>query len=211
MVLRPESQPPFTILTVCTGNICRSPFAEQYLRMGLAGIPNLTLGSAGTMASDGDVMPAEARAMSRAYCDEPADHRARFLFESHVAGASLVLAMAREHRRAVVAMHPRASRYTFTLREFARLAGGLTDKDLFEIGQMPAHMVVSRLNAAVALVAARRGSIAKPNDPEEDDVIDPYRRSGSVYDMSARQLVPAADVVVRVLGRAANISAAENR
>ncbi|WP_248705004.1 low molecular weight phosphatase family protein [Curtobacterium sp. MWU13-2055] len=206
MALRPEPQPTFTILTVCTGNICRSPLAEQYLRAGLAGLDHVELGSAGTMASDGDRMPTQAQSLSRAYGGVPDAHRARFLFESHVSGADLVLAMAREHRRAVVAMHPRASRYTFTLREFARLAGGLTDEDLFEVARMPQTASADRLRAVVALVAARRGFVPNASDPVHDDVVDPYRRSDSVYEASAQQLVPAADIVIRALGRAVNIS-----
>jgi len=55
------------------------------------------------------------------------------------------------------------------------------------------------------LVAARRGSVPNPNQPLDDDVIDPYRRTVAVYEASARQLLPAADVAVRVLGRAAHI------
>lgn len=206
MALRPEPPLPFAILTVCTGNICRSPFAEQYLRAGLADLPGLVFGSAGTMASDGDRMPPQAEAMSRAYGGDPAAHRARFLFESQVTEASLVLAMAREHRRAVVSMHPRASRYTFTLREFARLAGGLTDDELIDIARLPVTATAERLRALVALVAGRRGRVAVPDDPNEDDVVDPYRRSDSVYDASARQLVPAADIVIRVIGRATSIA-----
>ncbi len=40
---------PFKILTVCTGNICRSPLAEGLLRKVLRGLP-VEVSSAGTGA-----------------------------------------------------------------------------------------------------------------------------------------------------------------
>lgn len=199
----------FTILTVCTGNICRSPLAEQYLRAGLSELPHVTVSSAGTMALDGDDMPAEMQALARQHGMEPTAHRARYLQELHVSGAQLVLALAREHRRDVVTMWPRASRYAFTLREFARLAVGLTDADLLDIAWLPTDDTAARLTAAVALVASRRGTVPAADDVLDDEVIDPYRRDEATYTLSGQQLIPAADVVVRVLARAASITPAE--
>lgn len=201
----------FTILTVCTGNICRSPFAEQYLRAGLSGIPHVTVASAGTMAEDGGVMPAEAEALARRHGVDPAGHAARYLLEPHVSGAGLVLALARDHRRDVVTMWPRASRYAFTLRQFARLADGITDGELRDIAWLPTDDVVGRLSAVVELVASRRGLIGPPENAIDDDVVDPYRRDDATYALSGEQLVPAAAVVVRVLSRAAGITPTEPR
>lgn len=192
----------FSLITVCTGNICRSPLAELYLRRGLSSLDDVTVSSAGTMAVDDDVMPEQARALARSFDLEPDEHRARFLFERDVRGADLVIALAREHRRAVVSMHPRASRYTFTLREAARLARDVSDVQLADA--LPgASTVADRLRATVALLASRRGSVEAPNDALDDDVVDPYRRSDETFAESGRQLVPAADVLVDLLTRAA--------
>lgn len=196
------TRPDFTVLTVCTGNICRSPLAEQYLRAGLAGIPEIELASAGTMAVDGDLMPDQAVSLARSYGADPSRHRARFLYERDVSGAGLVLALAREHRRAVVAMHPRASRTTFTLREFARLSAAVTDEEIADVVR-DAGDVPSRLALAVAYVGSMRGTVDPPESPLDDDVVDPYRRADDVFAESGRQLVPAADEVVRVLRAAA--------
>jgi protein-tyrosine phosphatase len=187
----------FSLLTVCTGNICRSPLAELYLRRGLASLDDVTVSSAGTMAVDDDVMPDQARALARSFDLEPDEHRARFLFERDVRGADT------EHRRAVVSMHPRASRYTFTLREAARLARDVTDVQLADALPTGPSSVADRLRATVALLASRRGSVEAPNDPLDDDVVDPYRRSDETFAESGRQLVPAADVLVDLLTRAA--------
>ena len=122
----------FTILTVCSGNICRSPLAEQLLRAGLAGIDGVTVGSAGTIAMVGAGMPAEAKALAVRYGSTDAEsHQARQLDEQAIRDADLVLGLAREHRRAVVELVPAATRRTFTLREFARLAASVTDIDLY--------------------------------------------------------------------------------
>jgi protein-tyrosine phosphatase len=198
----------FRILTVCTGNICRSPMAEQYLRAGLvrAGLAEVVVESAGTMAQDGQGMPDQAQALVRAHGVEPSDHRARYLFEGHVAGADLVFGMAREHRRDIVTMFPRSARYSFTLREFARLAREMTLADLGESAALPADHVSARLRAAVAAVAARRGSVDAPLDPLDDDVVDPYKRDDSVFKESGLQLVPAADVVLKLLKAAATVT-----
>jgi len=198
----------FRILTVCTGNICRSPVAEQYLRAGLtaAGLQDIRVESAGTMAQDGQAMPAQAQTLARRYGADPSGHGARYLFEGHVAGADLVFGMAREHRRAVVSLFPRASRVTFTLREFARLAQGMTDDDLREAAALPLSDSAGRLRSAVAAVAARRGLVEPAQDPLDDDVVDPYKLSDSVFDESGRQLVPAADVVIDLLTTAAKLT-----
>ncbi len=147
-------------------------------------------------------MPAEAQTLVRTYGSDPGDHRARLLREQHILQADLVLGMAREHRRAVVARVPRASRYSFTLREFARLAEGVGGEQLREIAQLPTDNPASRLRATVALVASRRGTVTIPFDPSDDDVIDPYLRDEAVFALAGRQMVPSANVIVRLFLRA---------
>jgi len=205
---RPSGSPTFRILTVCTGNICRSPLAEQYLRAGLssAGVSDVIVESAGTMAQDGQAMPRQALNLARTYGVADAEaHGARYLFEGHVAGADLVLAMGRDHRRAVVSLFPRASRYAFTLREFARLAQDMTADDLAGAASLESANVAGRLRAAVAAVAARRGLVAPVAEVVDDDIVDPYKLDDAVFAESGRQLVPAADVVVKLLAAAMSI------
>ena len=47
----------FSVLTVCTGNICRSPLAELILAASLSDIPDVRVESAGTGALVGHGMP----------------------------------------------------------------------------------------------------------------------------------------------------------
>lgn len=207
----------FTILTVCSGNICRSPLAEQLLRAGLAGVEGVRVSSAGTIAMVGKGMPAEALALSTrlGVSDAPA-HLARQLDAQHIRDADLVLGLSREHRRAVVEIVPAATRRTFTLREFAHLAAAVADHDLadvasdvasdadpFEQPRSVAERVEASLRAAVGAAATLRGVVEPLPSPDDADVIDPYRRSAAVYETSAAQLVPAVQATVALLARAA--------
>lgn len=195
----------FTILAVCSGNICRSPLAEQLLRAGLAGVEGVTVGSAGTIALVGEGMPSEALALSlRLGATDAAAHSARQLDEQLIRDADLVLGLSREHRRAVVELVPAATRRAFTLREFAHLAAAVTDADLDEAASpLGTAGVQSRLRDAVVATAALRGVVEPFSSPEDADVADPYRRSAAVYEESAAQLVPAVHAAVALLSRAA--------
>lgn len=197
----------FSILTVCTGNICRSPFAEQLLRNGLKPWPDVTLSSAGTAALTGQPMPEQAAALSRRYGGDPSAHIARELSAQQISDADLVFAMSREHRRAVVELVPRAIRYAFTIRECARLVSDVTDVDLDELAELHPDDVTARFHALVELAASQRGAVAPPETPVDDDVVDPYRQSDDVYDESARQLVPAVDTIVSLFQRTASVKA----
>jgi protein-tyrosine phosphatase len=191
----------FRILTVCTGNICRSPLAEQLLRTGLAEL-DVVLSSAGTAALVGRAMDERAAEFSRRFGGDPDAHAARQLTVEHVRDSDLVLAMSREHRRYVVELLPRASRFTFTLREFARLLDTLNIDDRDEIaGQPDQH---GRLGTLVELAAANRGVAELPDDPADDDIIDPYRQDDAVYAESTRQLVPAVHSTTLTMLRAAS-------
>jgi protein-tyrosine phosphatase len=193
----------FEILTVCTGNICRSPLAEQVLRARLSDLPRVSVASAGVYSLAGSAMTPEAAALSTEFGGLGAEHHvARDLTPAIIDGAGLVFAMSRDHRRSIVEMRPRATRTTFTLREFARLSDGISDDELVDVAALPLDAVSERLTELVRAVTARRGLVERPLDATDDDIIDPYRRSGDVYRQSAAQLVPAAEIAARVIRRA---------
>ncbi|WP_307805132.1 low molecular weight phosphatase family protein [Microbacterium sp. BLY] len=188
-----------TILTVCTGNICRSPLAEVLLRQRLEAL-GVRVHSAGTHALEGHGMPEEALELAARAGADPAAaaaHRARYLVEPYLADADLVLTMAREHRSAVVKMMPGALRRTFTLREFARLASTLSTEEAQEAARQSDGSPRDRFTAVLRAVGEQRGLTPAP--PEDDDVIDPYRRSRETYALSAAQLTPALDEVERIV------------
>lgn len=198
---RADAGRPVGILTVCTGNICRSPLAEQALRHRLGSL-GVTVSSAGTHALIDQPMAPDAARIAASF-DVPADdslaHRARWLQETHLTAPDLVLAMTREHRSHVVGLAPARTRSTFTVREFERLARGVTDDEISAAAAASGDDPHARMRAALALLTARRGALPPPLDPSDDDVIDPYRRPWEVYQESAAQLRPGLDEVVRIV------------
>lgn len=190
----------FTILTVCTGNICRSPVAESLLRRGLSGFPDIAVASAGTGALVGAGIPEPALRLLSADGLDGEGHRSRQLTAALVRDADLVLAMAREHRRAVVELVPAATRRTFTVRELARVAEFLGEEPGPPI---PAEDPSARMRAAVLHAAGARGMVPQPDDPREWDVIDPHRQSDEVFRRSFDQLTPAVASVIAFLSRSA--------
>lgn len=190
-----QASGPFTVLTVCTGNICRSPLAEMLLRKVLAGL-DVRVHSAGTEALVGRPMPEQNQiiASELGVTDEDR-HHARQLEPELIRESDLVLALTREHRRAVVEMLPRATRHVFTLREFGRLAEAIdTNELLFDDTQSASE----RLCAVVDLVAQLRGTVPPLENPGEDDVVDPYRQNDEVYARSAQEIIPSVNQIAKL-------------
>ncbi|WP_231567732.1 arsenate reductase/protein-tyrosine-phosphatase family protein [Sinomonas humi] len=157
---------------VCSGNLCRSPIAEQLLRARTSGYP-MRISSAGVIADDGLRMPEEAAKVSRQYGGDPEDHRSRLLTEEQLGEADLVLTATRAHRSSVVQLLPRMSRRTFTISEFARLLSSVTERD---------GLVLVDSADVVDSARSLRGFVAPPENPEDDDLEDPYRRPFEVYE-----------------------------
>ncbi|MGO4681144.1 arsenate reductase/protein-tyrosine-phosphatase family protein [Microbacterium sp. 2MCAF23] len=186
-----------TVLTVCTGNICRSPLAESLLRTRLTDL-DLRVHSAGTHALIGHAMTDPAQQLARDRGVDPAiaqAHRARLLTEPLLDDADLILTMTADQREDAVQLLPRRLHRVFAAREFARLAAGLDDARLRAIAEGAGLHPRDRLVAVVEAVADLRGG----SMPKSEDVIDPYRRPAAVYEESAAQLVPALDEVERVI------------
>jgi protein-tyrosine phosphatase len=136
----------FTILVVCTGNVCRSPAAERLLASKLG--PTVHVASAGTRALVGQPISQPMAALLRDSSLEPERFEARRLSEQMLKEADLVLAMTRAQRGLAVELWPAAVRRTFTLREFARLLSWVDPLVL------PAGTSADRLRAAIPLAVA---------------------------------------------------------
>lgn len=194
---------PFRILVVCTGNICRSPFAERVLRRALGrvggelGAPGwateIVVTSAGTEAMVGHPIETTMAAWARHHDVEGDPHAARQLDRELLADADLVLALARDHRRDIVTLLPRASRTVFTLNEFARLVEDAAAAGILELPD--GRNARDAIEAVVDAAAMRRGFAIAPDDPRADDVPDPYRRDAAAYEAAAAQIV---DAITRV-------------
>lgn len=192
----------FRILTVCTGNVCRSPLAMYLLAGQLQDIPEVAVESAGTQVQVGQPMFDVTRQLAVSFgVNDTAAHRARQVNTELLESADLVLAMSREHRRHAVELAPRVTRRVFTIREFERLADTITDDALEEELGTAGNSVTERMKAAVRALSTTRNIHVIPGDPEDDDVVDPYRREIRVHEQSADQLESAVEAVVSLLGR----------
>lgn len=191
-----------SILTVCTGNVCRSPLAAILLGQQLSGL-DVQLSSAGTRARPGMNMTPEAQHVAVELGTTPSDaaaHTAKLLDEAQLRSADFVIAMARDHRRAIVELNPALARTAFTLRELARLISDVHDDELLHQGVgADVEDPRARLTRMLSFAAGRRGIVPPPDSPEDDDVIDPYRRSRLTYALSGAQLTAALPAMARLV------------
>ena len=174
-----------SILTVCTGNICRSPVVEVLLRA--AAGDAFQISSAGTRAVVGAGISAPMAALLADGGFSPLFFSARQIFPDHVRAADLVLTATVAHRATVVEMAPAAVRRTFTVLEFARIMALLGER----LGEEPLADLVPRVAAARFAVAAG-----------QDDLPDPYGQSDAVYLQSYKHIRAA---VTTMTGREAPV------
>jgi protein-tyrosine phosphatase len=188
----------YRILIVCTGNICRSPFAERLFRarlsdrLGAAAASRFEVSSAGTWGLVGEPMQPEAAKALVARGGDPSGFTARELTAELVTEADLVLGATREHRAAAVTFDPRASSRTLTLREFGRLLGPVGEEAIG--GTDPVERMRQVLTAAIG----NRG-LVPPADPRDDDIADPYGQSRAHYERAAEEIDAALRPVIDLL------------
>ncbi len=196
---REEAEDEFRVLFVCTGNICRSPFAEiltrhlLHSRLGGRAARAFEVSSAGVQAVVGSAMHPDSRAELapwNLHGTPAAAFTARQLQPALIERSHLVLGMTPRHRSAVVALCPAALPLTFALREFARLAAAV------DPGQLPAHPV-ARAHALVDLARLQRGLV--PPDPDGDDIPDPMGRPRAAHHHAAQLAHAAVAAVVDVV------------
>mgnify|MGYP001813745509 CR=1 FL=1 len=181
----------FSILAVCTGNICRSPAMERWLSAALGPESGVVVSSAGAHAVVGaGVEPTMAR-LIRERGGDPTGFTARQLALPHVQGADLVLTASLGHNAVVSRLSREAAARTFTIREFARLIGEVGP------GLMPsAPDVPSRLANLVTVAAQRRAQLRFAGP--DDDVLDPVGQAEGVYRRAADQIWAAVQAIAAI-------------
>jgi len=178
------------VLTVCTGNICRSPAAHLLLQDAFGPDSGITVRSAGVMALVGEPVSGPMASLLRDAGVNPDGFAASYLAEADVRRATLVLGLTRTHRSQAVSLWPAAVRRSYTLKEFARLVALVPEADISALAG--SGEPVARL-AALATLAGRYRT---PVSAGEDDIIDPYRRSNAVYAEAYAQIRTAVEAIV---------------
>lgn len=157
--------------------------AERLLQHGLDQVSPgaFQVTSAGTSAMVGHGIEPHVEGFIRVM-GAPADNFAsRQLTPAILKEQDLVLALTRKHRSKIVEMQPALLKRTFTLRELARILPHIDVPD----GLSPAE----RWEAMIPLAMRARSQFRAA--PEDDDVVDPYRRSDEVYEQMRQEITPA--------------------
>jgi protein-tyrosine phosphatase len=201
--------PPFTVLHVCMGNICRSPMAERLLVKAVADrvaalvpgggdaaglVYSHSAGTGGWHEGEGMNPPAGRQVVSRGASTD--GFTARKLRSEHIDAADLVLTATADQAEYVLALRPDAAARTFVLGEFGRLLPA-ADLSTLPPAQATPEGVYARGVALVAAVdAARAGAEPLP----ADDLDDPWGRGDQTFvrigDEIEHALSPLADVLL---------------
>jgi len=170
----------FTILAVCTANICRSPLVELLLRQHLD-TSAYEVGSAGIRGFRSRPMDLDAAKQAVHFGADPEYFKSRPLTADMATVSGLILTATREHRSNLLAVEPTALRRTFTLLEFAQLVRAYPADSLTEL---------------VALASRHRSSVTGPVDIE-----DPYRRGELVHQQVSEKIFDCVSEISVVLNR----------
>lgn len=178
-----------TILFVCTGNLCRSPYMELVFedmikRRGLIGVRAL---SAGTRAVTGDRIASPMAEILQADGIDTSGFLTQAVTPAMIQAASVVITAERGHRAEVCRVHATALRKIFTLRQAERLlSSGWPAVEGHEESAEPFEdLVVS--------MAKRRGRGGPAS--QEDDVVDPWQRGRDVYQQAVVTMEPALELL----------------
>jgi protein-tyrosine phosphatase len=160
----------FSITFVCTGNRFRSVLAEAFVHQLTVGLPVSTQ-SFGALPIEGARPLPQALEIAVACGVSISDHRTRYLNDSSLGDADLVLGFELAHvRQAVVDANARRG-HTFMMDEFVALLPPHRPGE-------PTEGVVSRARGLVAAVAERAPGLT---DPHSKGIRDPLGRSWKVY------------------------------
>jgi protein-tyrosine phosphatase len=183
------TMPPFAILHVCMGNICRSPMAERLFvlaaKQRLTKVdPDADLGdlltsmSAGTGGwHEGEQMNPPAARQIKLRGGDPDGFVARKLRTAHLTAADLILTATADQLDYVLALLPEAAGRTFVLGHLGRLITRLN------LAALPAASATPEGFAARAAALVQAADRARGDDTAapEDDLDDPWGRGEQTF------------------------------
>ncbi|MGA4507715.1 hypothetical protein ACQB6R_01620 [Propionibacteriaceae bacterium G1746] len=172
---------PYRVLFVCTGNICRSAYAQVVAAA--APVDGVEFTSAGTHAVVGArIDPPMARLVPRGV--DPSGHVAQQLTRDIATSADLIIAMSDRHRRYIMDEWPALAPRTFLIGQVARELDGLTMSGA-GLADMAPHLWQHRSS--------------QPGDA----VPDPYRRGPEAARAASQQIDSHLNAILGAIGRLA--------
>ncbi len=135
-----------SVLFVCKGNICRSPFAEQYARRIFG--ERFTIRSSGYFPRHGRPSPETACEAALEFGVELATHRSNLLNRQDIEQADVVFVFDEQNRRTLVEEYPTARRKLFDLATL-REDGGLTIEDPYSGSLATFQAIYSQIAGAL--------------------------------------------------------------
>ncbi|MEU4777917.1 phosphotyrosine protein phosphatase [Micromonospora sp. NPDC023633] len=189
--------PPFTVLHVCMGNICRSPMAERLLALAVRErlarrevdpdradelLHSHSAGTGGWHAGEEMNPPASRQVTARGGSAD--GFAARKLRSDHIDAADLVLTATADQQEYVVALRPDAASRTFVLGEFGRLLAGVDAAGLPAAEATPDAVYARGVALVEAAHAARLGATSLPTD----DLDDPWGRGDQCFSRVADEI-----------------------
>ncbi len=185
----------FSVLMVCTANMCRSPMMELLLRKNLdraAGGNAWSVRSAGVEAVPGRPMhPFTVEALAEYDIVEP-EWRSRRLDAGLLDWADLVLVADRDHRSAVAQLSPPAVRRTFLLLPFASMVALAS----------PIKAAGGRHPGSVLMEAAVRARSRLPLGELSKELADPVAQRMGQFRSQAAEIDQALRAILRALPKA---------
>jgi protein-tyrosine phosphatase len=199
--------PPFTVLHVCMGNICRSPMAERLLVLDAqqrlakldagaevgALLRSVSAGTGGWHEGEEMNPPAARQILLRGGSVD--GFAARKLVTAHLQDADLILTATADQLDYVHALLPDAMDRTFVLGHLSRLLSGIDPAALPAAGTAP-DAFVARAAAVVEAAGRARGDSAAVHD---DDLDDPWGRGEQTFARVADEIDEAVYALVDVL------------
>ncbi len=117
------------VLFICTGNTCRSPKAEGYLKnlATKAGRMDIQVLSAGIGAFPGQTASAHGIEILGEEGIDLKDHQSRIAEKVFLEASDLILTMGRSHKSQLISAFPELKDKIFTLHEYAGEEGEVSD------------------------------------------------------------------------------------
>lgn len=186
----------FTITTLCTGNICRSPYAALVLKKKLDEIaPGVfTVRSAGIQAMVGKPPARLIQRRLDALGIDTTAHTAQQMTPEVIDASDLVLAMEPIHSTYAVQMAPTAMRRVHLLRSFAEFyaeEAHSADSTVLPRGGSPA-CIETRWRCLTDLIATQRWRCKSSHNT----VIDPFGKSRLEYDQMTQEILGAIQQII---------------